>query len=169
MKTLASTKSLVLRYTPKDAIPTVGLRYLNIPLHPLRPKIAHMYEHRDRNTLWWRVSVHPLMQFRRVVRSWSARRARFAFKQALKERGFDGEGRKILDNGQGTDTTTVGTSESLTGSCEIIVREQCIKEEYPQIQEEMSSLVDTLLQNSQQPSSKQTQRKRQEPKQQASR
>lgn len=74
-----------------------------------------------------------------------------------------------MDNGQGTDTTTVGTSESLTGSCEIIVREQCIKEEYPQIQQEMSSLVDTLLQKSQQPSSKPTQRKRQEPKQKTSR
>lgn len=35
------------------------------------------------------------MKLKRVVRSWTARRVRVAFRRALRERGFDGEGRWV--------------------------------------------------------------------------
>lgn len=146
MKVIASTSLYLLRYEPKTVIPPVAKRYLGSPIHPLQPKIAHMYAHRDPNTLWWRVAIHPLQQYRRVVRSWGARRTRLAFQQALEARGFDREGRRIEDSTRGAGkTTATGKNGNLVGSVEILVKEASIKEKFPTIQKEMSSIVDTLL------------------------
>lgn len=148
MRTLVSTNLFMLRYNWKHIRNHVANRYLRSPTHPISPKIAHMYAHREENNLWWTVSVQPLMPYRRVVRSWCARRTRVAFKQALKERGFNREGRMSLDK---TATTAATPSETeipgdgLTGTVELIVYPPCVKEKFPVIQKEMSSMVDTLL------------------------
>lgn len=143
MKLIASTNLYSIRYDPRALVPPVAKRYLGAPFHPIRPKVAHMYDTRDQNTLWWRVAIYPLQQYRRVVRSWSARRTRLAFEQALEARGFDREGRRISNNARGTEKTKMGGN--LTGSFEIIVREETIREQYPTIQKEMSSALDALL------------------------
>ncbi|KAI9933854.1 hypothetical protein ASPWEDRAFT_103407 [Aspergillus wentii DTO 134E9] len=146
MKLNTSTSQFLMRYTGKNPLPPVAARYVAAHSHPIRPKIVHMYANRDPNTLWWRVSVNPLQSsFKRVVRSWGARRARTAFMQALKARGFDREGRRVVHN-----TTEPGTKAdvdfNLRGSLEISVRPQCIKEGYAAVQQEINFLLDDLLQ-----------------------
>lgn len=135
MKAAAST-NLLLRYHAKPIIPPVARRYLGSPVHPLRPKIAHMYEHRDPNTLWWRVSVSQLTPFKRVVRSWCARRARAAFKQALKQQGLDRSGRPLSSN---------PSKQALTGSLDVIVRPASISQSFETVQRDAHDLLEGML------------------------
>lgn len=151
MRPLVTTELFILRYSSKISIPPVANRYLGAPNHPLRPKIAHMYAHRDRNTLWWRVGKGPLQSYNGVVRSWCARRTRLAFEQALAARGFDQEGRKIMNHAgnDGMTTTTAaetGLDRGLVGSVEIAILPACIRSRFSTMQEEMGSILDTLLQ-----------------------
>lgn len=109
----SSGVSLTLRYTPKQVIPPIALRYISAPYHPIRPKILHMYENRDKNTLWWRVSITPLQSHKRVVRSWCARRARRAFEHALEKKGLDKLGHP-LDPSQENQEIFKGSMEIIT-------------------------------------------------------
>ncbi|KAF9884772.1 hypothetical protein FE257_001262 [Aspergillus nanangensis] len=152
MKTLASTKQFTLRYVPKHVIPPVAARYLGSPVHPIRPKIFHMYATRDRNTLWWRVSVKPIQGFRRVVRSWCARRARLAFRQALKDRGFDAEGRRMRSESSGEGGSTPERNDDyIHGSLEIVVQPQSVQEDMTVVQTDMHHLVDVLIEKTKAP------------------
>ncbi|KAL4898803.1 hypothetical protein BDV59DRAFT_167558 [Aspergillus ambiguus] len=147
MKIIASTKQFTLRYVQKHVIPPVAARYLGSHIHPIRPKIHHLYASRDRDSLWWRVSVKQIQQYKRVVRSWSARRAKIAFRQALQDRGFDAEGRRLpLESGSHTTgDMPEGNEGNLTGSLEIVVHPQSILESYSVIQSDMHSLLDSLV------------------------
>lgn len=147
MKIIASTKQFTLRYVQKHVIPPVAARYLGSHIHPIRPKIHHLYANRDRDTLWWRVSIKQIQGYKRVVRSWSARRVKIAFRQALKERGFDAEGRRLQPE-PGNDThqnAPEGKEDNLTGSLEIIVHPQSILESYSAVQSDMHSLLNSLM------------------------
>ncbi|GMF79212.1 hypothetical protein F9C07_2108387 [Aspergillus flavus] len=147
MKFLASTKQFTLRYVPKHVISPIASRYLASPTNPIRFKIQHLYATRDRTTLWWRVSLQHLQQQKRVVRSWCARRVRIAFQRALKERGFDTEGRRIRpSSGEGA-AVSDGEGDNLVGSVDILVRPQCVQEDYATVQADMNTLVDSLIQN----------------------
>ncbi|KAE8349012.1 hypothetical protein BDV28DRAFT_142097 [Aspergillus coremiiformis] len=145
MKFTTSTKQFTLRYVPKHVISPIASRYLASPINPIRFKIQHLYAQRDRNTLWWRVSVQHLQQHKRVVRSWCARRVRLAFRRALKERGFDAEGQRIGSDMDGNIGTSEGKNDNLIGSIDIYVRSQCVQEAYSVVQADMNSLVDSLL------------------------
>lgn len=138
MKLAASANTVLFRYNQKAVIPRVAERYLRAPLHPIRPKIAHMYEHRDPNTLWWNVTVLQLAQFKKVVRSWSARRARIAFELALKQQGFDKLG---IPLGPSKDMQ----EERFTGTLDIIVRPSCVKESFETIQQDTHRLLESIL------------------------
>lgn len=147
LKIVTATSQFTLRYNPHQVPSPTALLYMTSPSNPLRPKITHMYATRDRNTLWWRVSVNQL-SFKKVVRSWCARRVRAAFRQALLDRGFDGEGRKIVQDAEGGPKVETG----LKGTAEIIVHPASIKAEHADVQKEINSLVDTLLQKMNDPS-----------------
>ncbi|KAI9044937.1 uncharacterized protein KD926_011110 [Aspergillus affinis] len=54
-----------------------------------------MYKNRDPSTLWWMVSAHNLLSQKRVVRTWLSRRTRAAFQQALRDYGFDSQGKRL--------------------------------------------------------------------------
>lgn len=136
MKLAASSTTLLLRYSQKALIPRVAGRYLRSPVHPLRPKIAHMYENRDPNTLWLAVTVSQIGDFKRVVRSWCARRTRLAFQNALKQQGFDRLGAPLDQNAQ---------EQRLTGSLEIIVRPLCVKKDFATVQQDAHQLLESLL------------------------
>lgn len=138
MKLAASSNNLLLRYNNKPVIPPVAGRYLGSPVHPIRPKIAHLYENRDRNTLWWRVSVSQLTHLKRVVRSWCARRARIAFQQALKQQGFDRLGVPIP-------SLPCAQDERLTGSLDIIIRPPCVKQSFETVQQDTHRLLGSIL------------------------
>lgn len=144
MKLVQTTKQFYLRWSPKTVVPPVAARYLGAQSHPIRPKIAHMYANRDPNTLWWRVQTNGL-DHKRVVRSWVARRVRNAFRIALRDRGYDGDGRRIY---QSTDTAEPASQQEpgLKGSVEIVVRPESIKEKFTEVLQESNSLVDTVVQ-----------------------
>lgn len=132
MKLFAS--NLNFRYSDTNKIPPIAFRYLHSDTHPINPKIRHLYACRDRNTLWWRVSVYPLLPFKRVVRSWSARRARIAFQQALKRHGFNQVGGRIAVGGR-----------DLVGSLEIVVQPQSVQQSFETIQKDTEHLLGQLL------------------------
>lgn len=138
MKLAASSSNLLLRYNNKPIISPIASRYLLSPVHPIHPKIAHLYEHRDRDTLWWRVSVSQLTHLKRVVRSWCARRARIAFEQALKQQGFDRLGIPIAGH-------ECAQKERLTGSLDIIIRPPCIKQSFETVQQDTHRLLEKIL------------------------
>ncbi|KAJ6151276.1 hypothetical protein N7470_007870 [Penicillium chermesinum] len=129
-------KGLTLRYTPKNVIPPVAARYMSAPFHPIRPKITHMYQTRDKNTLWWRTSVTSLHSEKKVVRSWCARRARSAFRHALAKQGFDEFGRPLPDSNQ---------QEIFKGSMEVIVRMPLRDMPLANLLEEAEALLENIM------------------------
>lgn len=133
-----SSKSILLRYNPKHVYPPVAMRYLASPLHPLQPKIAHMWKHRDRNTLWSRVAIHALSAFKRVVRAWSARRGRVAFQEALKLQGFDKLGVPLPN-------AVPGRTRQLKGTMEIVIFPSSVKQPHEAFQRDMNRLLEDLL------------------------
>ncbi|KAJ5719995.1 hypothetical protein N7493_006873 [Penicillium malachiteum] len=141
MKWLASStfsSSLLLRYCPQNVIPPVAQRYLGSPFHPIRPKIAHMHATRDPNTLWWRASVAPIGDLKRVVRSWCARKARLALQQALRNHGFDDLGRPLSD-------FPVPQKYNLTGSLEVIVRPNGVGQSFETFRDDADHLLGHIL------------------------
>ncbi|KAL2368016.1 hypothetical protein BDBG_06891 [Blastomyces gilchristii SLH14081] len=89
------------RYTPQN-IPTSRAKKFScdlfINLYALRPKIDYMWATRDKRQLWWSASAQSdIASEKSVIRSWCARRVRTAFRDALRERGYDKTGRRIPD------------------------------------------------------------------------
>ncbi|EPS28444.1 hypothetical protein POX_f07528 [Penicillium oxalicum] len=138
MKFSSSTSTLLLRYTSDHVVPPVAQRYLGSPVHPIRPKIAYMYANRDPTTLWWRVSVSHLNQFKRTVRSWCARRARMAFQESLKRQGFDRLGRS-------TSSSTWSQKQPLLGSLELTLRPACLHQSFEALQKDTDFLLKGIL------------------------
>ncbi|KGO47764.1 hypothetical protein PEX1_101470 [Penicillium expansum] len=133
-----STNSLVLRYWPKCNTPPVAARYLNSPTHPIRPKIVDLCGHRERNTLWWRVSVANIQQSKRAVRSWCARRVRIAIEQALRQQGLDKLGKPLVSE-------SPSQSKKLAGTMEIYVQPPCIAQDFETVQKDAHHLISLLL------------------------
>lgn len=152
MKLVQTTKQFHMRWSPKTFVPPVAARYIGAQSHPIRPKIVHMYANRDPNTLWWRVQTNGL-DHKRVVRSWCARRVRNAFRKALHDHGYDGEGRRILQDMDETQSSSQGELD-LKGSVEIVVRPELIKEKFPEVLKETDSLVETIVRLSNERASK---------------
>ncbi|RAK96906.1 uncharacterized protein BO80DRAFT_312979, partial [Aspergillus ibericus CBS 121593] len=132
-----------LRYYPVNKPSHVALRYLTADVHPLQPKIAHMYATRDKDMLWWMINPSYLMstKMKRVVRSWCSRRARMAFQLALKEHGYDTHGRrtgeKSLDAGK--------EQKDLKGRVELVLHADIIRAQFEDLQKEMNAGVDALI------------------------
>ncbi|KKK18685.1 hypothetical protein P175DRAFT_0503717 [Aspergillus ochraceoroseus IBT 24754] len=143
MKVLVSTKQFSLRFSPKAVTPPIALRYLSSPVNPIRPKIEHLCDNRDPNTLWWRVSVKDIQDHKRVVRSWCARRTRHAFIRELKGRGFDEEGRRLPNSIKSPPEDGIGGN--LRGSVNIWIKPTCIEEKYSAVQAEVKTLMDALF------------------------
>lgn len=137
-KFVGSTGSLVVRYWPKCNTPPVAARYLNASSHPIRPKIIHLCGHRDKDTLWWRVSVTQLQQSKRVVRSWAARRVRIAFEQALRQQGLDKLGKSL-----NSDSSL--QKNNLKGTMEVYIQKECIAQDFEAVQKDATNLLSSLL------------------------
>ncbi|KAJ5194443.1 hypothetical protein N7491_001781 [Penicillium cf. griseofulvum] len=137
-KFVTSTNSMVLRYWSKCNTPPVAARYLNSPTHPIRPKIVDLCAHRERKTLWWRVSVSQIQQSKRVVRSWCGRRVRIAFEQALKQQGLDKLGKPLVSE-------CPSRGKKLTGTIEIYIQPPCVTQDFEGIQKDAHHLLTLLL------------------------
>ncbi|KAL4993797.1 hypothetical protein BDV10DRAFT_178122 [Aspergillus recurvatus] len=148
MKTIGPKSLYIARFSPNQIISPIAHRYLTARVNPITPKIQYICDNRDRNTLWWRVSVSALVSYKRVVRSWVARRARAAFQQELKERGFDAEGRR-LDPGTPRSAAAHGFSGNMKGTLNIDLDPAIISATFPMIREEMRSTMNALIQEQQ--------------------
>ncbi|KAL4977882.1 hypothetical protein BDW66DRAFT_131226 [Aspergillus desertorum] len=147
MKTIGPKNLYIARFSPNQIISPIAHRYLTARVNPITPKIQYICDNRDRNTLWWRVSVSALVSYKRVVRSWVARRARAAFQQELKERGFDAEGRRL---NSGTPRSAAhGFSGNMTGTLNIDLEPAIMSATFPMIREEMKSTLNALIQEQQ--------------------
>ncbi|KAJ5787805.1 hypothetical protein N7457_002795 [Penicillium paradoxum] len=137
-KFVETTGNFVVRYWPKCNTPPVAARYLNASSHPIRPKIIHLCGHRDKETLWWRVSVTQLQQSKRVIRSWAARRVRIAFEQALKQQGLDKLGKALVSD-------PPLQQNDLKGTMEVYIQKPCIAQDFEAIQKDASHSISSLL------------------------
>ena len=136
-KFVATTDCFVVRFWAKHHPPPVAARYLGAPIHPIRPKIVHMLAHRDRTTLWWRVSVNKLLSHKRVVRSWCARRVRIAFEEALKQQGLDKLGKRVSDSAT--------LPRDFIGSMEVNIESPCVAQSFEDLQKGANKVISELM------------------------
>lgn len=140
MHKMGYSRNMLLLYNPENQISPIAARYLAIPFHPIQPKIAHMWANRDRNALWWRVNTSQLQPFKRVVRSWCARRARIAFQEALQKRGLDALGRPLPSKAS-------KQAQALTGSLEICLHQDTRDCSFSSLQNDVLRSLDKVLKN----------------------
>lgn len=138
MQRIGSSKNMLFLFSPVNQIPPVAARYLATPCHPIHPKVAYMCANRDRNTLWWRVNIGHLQLFKRVVRSWCARRARIAFQEALQKRGLDKLGRPFPSDAS-------KQARGLTGSLELCLRPDTRDQSFKSLQNDALRFLDEVL------------------------
>ncbi|KAI9370670.1 hypothetical protein BJX61DRAFT_514747 [Aspergillus egyptiacus] len=144
MKLISATKNFRFYFDHVYKDPPYAQRYLSNWAHAIRPKIKHLCDTRDRNTLWWMVSVHPVLDHKSTVQNWCARRTRMAFRQELKERGYDAEGRRLENRAQASATPSEHHG-NLLGNVKIQTKRQCLDADYAVIRAEMKTLVDALI------------------------
>ncbi|OJJ43092.1 hypothetical protein ASPZODRAFT_136636 [Penicilliopsis zonata CBS 506.65] len=142
MKRVMTTRIFTLLYSPEPIIPAVAQRYLTSRYNPLRPKLQHLYDNRDPNTLWWRLATRPILDRKRVVRSWCSRRIRIAFIRALKNQGYDRDGRKIADFPQKGDPRG---KPGIVGSATLLVFPEIQKESMAHVQQDVSRAVAAMI------------------------
>ena len=93
---------------------------------------------------------------KRVVRSWAGRRIGQAVTEALRVRGFDGNGRRLMDsegstlkgskvNGSPLDLTTKSTPEALIGTANVYVLPDSIKTRFTEVQRQAGMVADRVL------------------------
>ena len=130
-------------YAPGNYLPPIATRNLLPGAHqPLAPKIRDLYKDRERETLWWSVTIYMLpSSTKRAVRSWAARRVRQAFRQALWERGFDEAGKKLVLDGAGN---VVDRRKCLEGTMELRILQKLILAKYTSVMYEARRTVGFL-------------------------
>ncbi|KAL4944094.1 hypothetical protein BDV06DRAFT_188078 [Aspergillus oleicola] len=143
-----STKLFTATFSEKQLLSPIALRYLGVSgiVTPITPKIRHMTENRDRNTLWWRVSTGNLVNYKRVVRSWCARRARATFTQQLRAHGYDAEGKKLQ---QSDPKSALAPSKNLKGTVSIMLNQASLGGDGIAWQMAMRDVVDAVIKKQQ--------------------
>ncbi|KAL4793981.1 hypothetical protein BDV19DRAFT_365721 [Aspergillus venezuelensis] len=138
------TKLFSATFSEKQLLSPIALRYLGISgiVTPITPKIRHMCENRDRNTLWWRVTTGNLANYKRVVRSWCARRARVIFTQQLKAHGYDAEGKKLPKSDP---KSALARSKNLRGTVSIMLNQSSLGGDGVAWQMAMKDLVEAVV------------------------
>lgn len=102
------------------------------------------------------VFITNAMQKRRVVRSWARRRIDQAVTRALRMRGFDRNGRRLVDpyacTSRGSDPhnspnylTTKSAPEALIGTVDIHVMHQIIETSFTEVQRQAGVVADNIL------------------------
>ena len=140
--TLKGVKLFRVRFSPENNPSFVANRYLNVlELHPLRPKIAYMLARRERNILWRSLLPGTMTGGKRVLRSWCARRVQIAFREALRQHGFDNEGRRLVLDPQGT---LLRKEAGLQGSLDIRLDRSLIQEKSDEILRQAGCVIKAL-------------------------
>ncbi|GLA57732.1 hypothetical protein AtubIFM54640_005524 [Aspergillus tubingensis] len=76
---------------------------------------------------------------KRVVRSWCSRRARMAFRLALKDHGFDADGRKAGQELLGDFNGKGGNGKNLKGRVDLLLHADILREPFEVLRKEMDA------------------------------
>lgn len=135
---------------------------LSDPAHPLYIATLRRSKTADRSGLWWTAAGTFALGKKRVVRSWAARRLRNAFVEALASRGFDRDGKRIVESvkedrkrdgkanrtAQGSvmqDIKRVDGRGNLTGTLRIQANPVILTVKFDAVKQEAGRLVDELV------------------------
>lgn len=97
------------------------------------------WEDRPRDSLWWWVHCNADMQ-PAIIRRHHLRRLRIAFRDALKAKGWDGDGRPLVHT-----TLPNPPSEPLMGSFSIFAKKELMDTKFADIQEQCSRAIGMLV------------------------
>jgi hypothetical protein len=108
---LPAVNALSVNWGPYHAM-ALNARYLNIPHHPLHEQTKRRWYSRT-DPFWWNILVSTKIGGKqKVVRGWLTSRARVAFKNALKNKGYAENGARLVkDSGRLGNGDLVGTAQ----------------------------------------------------------
>ncbi|KAH8695032.1 hypothetical protein BGW36DRAFT_381968 [Talaromyces proteolyticus] len=112
-------------------------KYQPLP-HALKPKTEYLYQNRDPNTLWWRVTTNHL-SMKKVVRTGSAKKIRKVFREVLKQQGYDAYGRPLAQEHLPEGARL--RSKPLRGTLEIRVEPSAITQRESNMKSQMMGLL----------------------------
>ncbi|KFY12918.1 hypothetical protein V492_03584 [Pseudogymnoascus sp. VKM F-4246] len=107
---------------------------LTTPSHPRHEIMKRKWEART-DPLWWNCLTSGKVGPKSAVRSWLSNRARAAFVQALKRKGYDTNGRRIDGNGAGV------PKPNLVGSVHMMTRAELLRAKWPEVEEQADKIV----------------------------
>jgi hypothetical protein len=133
---------------------------LSEPFHPLFHLRKRIAEARPKTGLWWHVATGPNTSKRRVVRSWVVRRLRNAFRETLRERGVDEDGKinprahKGVDEGLRAsnrkgirEALERGEEVEIKGSVKLHALAPIVTAKFVDVKTETGIIVEGLLEN----------------------
>lgn len=110
--------------------------------HPLKPKIQHLYQNRDRNTLWWRAISHTI-PLKKVVRTTVAKRVRKIFCEVLFQQGYDPYGWPLPRE---TKPARIPVRyHPISGYMEIMISQGAVTQESADMRRELATLFQRTL------------------------
>ncbi|OCL02636.1 hypothetical protein AOQ84DRAFT_254763, partial [Glonium stellatum] len=131
---------------------------LSDPKHPLYIATLRRFKTADRSGLWWTAAGTLAVSKKKVVRSWVARRLRNAFVEALESRGFDRDGKRMVnsvkeDGKRGGEAHNpvmqavrrVDEPKNLTGTLRIQSNPIILTAKFDAVKQEAGQLVDELV------------------------
>lgn len=148
--------------SPKHKISHNAHRILNDRSHvlylPTRKRCQAILDGRydERQEGLWMVFTSNPMQKKRVVRSWATRRVDQAVTGALRMRGFDRNGRRLVDPDAGTmkgsesnsrpsNVTMEYVPEALIGTVDVQILHDSIARSFTEVQRQAGLVVDKIL------------------------
>lgn len=146
----------------KHKVPFNALKIFNDRSHvlhlPIRKRFQPILDRRyDERQEGLRMDfISNSMQKKKVVRSWARRRINRAVTEALKARGYDRYGRRLVDpnvstikgsqyNNRPIQSTVQSAPEALIGTVDIHVLPDSIKTTFTEVQRQAGVVVDEIL------------------------
>ncbi|OBT68376.1 hypothetical protein VE03_02932 [Pseudogymnoascus sp. 23342-1-I1] len=121
-------------FSPEHIVPVNTRVQLITPGHPRHEIMSRKWESRT-DPLWWNCLTSKQVGMKRVVRSWLNGRARMAFVNALKRKGYDTNGYRIDGNGDEP------PKPNLVGSLQLTTRAELIRAKWPDVEGQADRIV----------------------------
>ena len=119
------------RYNPSVS----ALEFLADKQHSLHLPTLANYNARPTVGLWWLVTSNTMLGKKAVVRHWCSRRMREAFVEALKQRGFDKTGTRLMGH-------------NLTGTLHMLTLPVILKANFDVLKKEAGMVIEYLAESS---------------------
>ncbi|KAI9805000.1 MAG: hypothetical protein M1833_006303 [Piccolia ochrophora] len=135
---------LALEFTPnpKPPIPQNGTTSRHF--HPRYAIMLRNHRDADPNRLYTRIFMPQSQAAKKVVRSWGQRRLRVAFVEALRERGFNGAGHRVVHGEEGVGRGD-RTEQGLVGTANLILLKDIVTAEHETVKRQAQLVVDKIV------------------------